>query len=372
VASFNPERDGVAGAFFDVSGLKLAADGSGMATAFFRYLTSQMRGLDNAHLGPWVGAEAAERLDQRVAGLDPEASLLDCFDTVAQHLGEASQGRIKRLALLVDEFDRFVEPLLSGHREQVQQFLWNLRQVVQRAERVSLILAGSGLQKLLKQGYEDALFGSIDEVHLEPFSWLEDGGAVLDTVFPADFRARLCRPQEAEMLAERACELCGGHPMYLAFLGAAAALLSGGRRLSADFLNRVVEHLVREGVNEPCLQISRKDFYAPTFQTLLRLPRRTQALAKLILVHVAERTTPDFPWEPVASATAAEGIPSDVSRNEALEALKRLEEERVITWDRGSLSRVRISVPLTAAALRQEVVWLRDEAVQVLGGGEKA
>ena len=174
------------------------------------------------------------------------------------------------------------------------------------------------------------------------------------------------------MLAKRAYELCGGHPMYLAFLGAAAALLSGGRRLSPDLLNRVVERLVREGVNEPCLQISRKDFYTPTFQTLLRLPCRMQALAKLILVHVAERTTPEFPWEAVASATAAEGIPSNVSRSEALEALRRLEEERVVTWDRGNRSRVRITVPLTAGALRQEVVLLRDEAVHVLGSGGKA
>jgi hypothetical protein len=365
VASFDPERDGVTGAFFDVSGLKFAPDGSGMATAFLRYLVGQMRGPDNAHLRPWLTPEAQERLEHRLAGLDAEASLLDCFDTVAQHFGEASEGRVRRLALLIDEFDRFVEPLLSGHREQVQRFLWNLRQVVQRGEKVSLILAGSGLQKLLKQGYEDALYGSIDEVHLERFSWAEDRDAVLDTVFPGDFRSRLCRPQEAEKLAEKACDLCGGHPMFLALLGSGAALLSDGRRLSVGFLNRVVERLVGEGVNEPCLQINRRLFYTPTFQTLLRLPRRTQGLAQLILVHIAERTTPDYAWEPVANAVASEELPGGVSRNEALEALKRLEEERVITWDRGSGSRVRITVPLTAAALRQEVLLLRDEASQL-------
>ena len=153
--------------------------------------------------------------------------------------------------------------------------------------------------------------------------------------------------------------------MFLALLGSAAALLSGGRRLSVDLLNRVVDHLVREGVNKPCLQISRRLFYDPTFQTLLRLPERTQALAQLILVHVAERTTPEFAWESVANATAAEDLPRDVSRQEALEALKRLEEERVITWDRKSVSRARVTVPLTAAALRQDVLLLRDNALQL-------
>ena len=137
-------------------------------------------------------------------------------------------------------------------------------------------------------------------------------------------------------------------------------------------LHLVVERLVREGVNEPCLQINRKLFYTPTFQTLLRLPRRTRALAQLILVHIAERTTPDYAWESVANVTVAEDLPRDVSRNEALEGLKRLEEERVITWDRRSGSRVRITVPLTAAALRQEVLLLRDDAVQLFESQEES
>ena len=353
VTNFDLDRDGVAAAFFDVSGLTFSKDGSGMATAFFGYLVNQLRGPDNAHLKYWLGTGAHERLEQRLQGLNPESSLLDCFDSLAQHLGELSRGRVRRFALVIDEFDRFVEPLLGGHRESVRQFLWNLRAVVQRAERVSLILAGSGLQKLLVQGYEDALFGSIDEVHVEPFTWKEDAAAVLDTVFPADFRARLCRAQDAEKLAQQACELCGGHPMYLALLGSAAAILSGGRRLSGDTLNRVVERLVRDGVNEPGLQIDRKRFYNPTFQTLARLPVKTQALACLILVHIAERTTPEYPWESVANATATEVLPDNVPRSDGLEALKRLEEERVVTRDK-SRSRVRITVPLTAAALRQD------------------
>ena len=151
--------------------------------------------------------------------------------------------------------------------------------------------------------------------------------------------------------------------MFLAFLGSAAAVLSGGRRLGIETLNRVVDRLVREGVNEPCLQIDRKRFYNPTFQTLSALPVKTQALAKLILVHIAERTTPEYPWELVSNATETEALPRSVTRNDALEALKRLEEERVVSRDK-SRSRVRITVPLTAAALRQEIVPLREEAIQ--------
>jgi hypothetical protein len=363
VTNFDLDRDGIAAAFFDVSGLKLPKDGSGIATHFFNYLVRQLGSLDNTHLKTWLGVGALERLEQRLQGLAPESSLLDCFDSMAQYLGEISRGKVRRFAFVIDEFDRFVEPLLGGHREAVHQFLWNLRSVVQRSERVSLVLAGSGLQKLLVQNYEDALFGSIDEIHVDPFTWKEDAAAVLDTVFPAEVRTKMCRAQDAERLAEQACDLCGGHPMFLAFLGSAAAILSGGRRLGADTLNRVVDRLVREGVNEPCLQIDRKRFYNPTFQTLAALPVRTQSLAKLILVHVAERTTPEYPWESVANATAMEVLPRGVTRSDALEALKRLEEERVVTRDK-SRSRVRITVPLTAAALRQDIVPLREEAVQ--------
>lgn len=363
VTNFDLDRDGVAAAFFDVAGLTLSKDGSGIASAFFNYLVSQLRSPDNAHLKTWLGTGAYERLEHRLQGLNPESSLLDCFDSMAQVFGELSRGRVQRFALVIDEFDRFVEPMLSGHRESVQRFFWNLRSVVQRAERVSLILAGSGLQKLLVQGYEDALFGSIDEIHVEPFAWKEDASAVLDTVFPADIRARLCRAQDTEELAGQACELCGGHPMYLTLLGSAAAMLCKGRRLSADTLNRVVDRLVREGINEPGLQIDRKRFYNPTFQTLARLPVKTQALAKLILVHIAERTTPEYTWELVANVTAAEVLPSNVKRSDGLEALKRLEEERVVSRDRNG-SRVRITVPLTAAALRQDIVPLREEALQ--------
>jgi hypothetical protein len=363
VTNFDLERDGIAAAFFDVSGLILPSDGSGMATHFFAYLVRQLGSTDNSHLRTWFGAAAQERLELRLRGLNPESSLLDCFDSMAQCLGEISRGKVQRFALVIDEFDRFVEPLLGGHREAVHQFLWNLRSVVQRAERVSLILAGSGLQKLLVQGYEDALFGSIDEIHVDPFTWSEDAEAVLETVFPSEIRPRLCRAQDAQKLAEQACELCGGHPMFLAFLGSAAAIISEGRRLGAETLNRVVERLVRDGVNEPCLQIDRKRFYNPTFQTLAALPVKTQSLAKLILVHVAERTTPEYPWESVANVMSMEALPHGVTRNDALEALKRLEEERVVTRDKNR-SRVRITVPLTAAALRQEIVPLREEAIQ--------
>jgi len=363
VTNFDLERDGIAAAFFDVSGLKLPADGSGMATHFFNYLVQQLGSTDNSHLRTWFGTAAQERLVLRLKGLNPESSLLDCFDSMAQCLGEISRGKVQRFAFVIDEFDRFVEPLLGGHREAVHQFLWNLRSVVQRAERVSLILAGSGLQKLLVQGYEDALFGSIDEIHVDPFTWDKDADAVLETVFPSEIRPRLCRAQDAQKLADQACELCGGHPMFLAFLGSAAAIIAEGRRLGSETLNRVVERLVRDGVNEPCLQIDRKRFYNPTFQTLAALPVKTQSLAKLILVHVAERTTPEYPWESVANVLSMEALPRGATRNDALEALKRLEEDRVVTRDK-SRSRVRITVPLTAAALRQEIVPLREEAIQ--------
>ena len=80
-------------------------------------------------------------------------------------------------------------------------------------------------------------------------------------------------------------------------------------------------------------------------------------IAQVILAHIAECTTVDFPWLSRADAVAAPGLLS-VPASARHEALNALEQELAIETEKNP-PRVRIRVPLTAAALREDGPALR-------------
>jgi hypothetical protein len=356
-----PRRGELCGAFFDIAALTLPRDAGGMAESFFTFIVNELDSKENESIQNCL--RSAKGLKATVAelaiGLQPQHNLLNAFERLVERLSEATGGIIERLVLFIDEFDRFVEPLLVGLASPVNTFMWNLRPVVQRAETISLILAGSGLQRLLTDNYKDALFGSIGQIPIDAFSWDEDREAVLDTFLPREVRSQLCRAGEVEEVARHAWELCGGHPMFLALLGAATAALGRGRHWTRALLRHVVEQVVERGIRAEGVQVTRGDFYGHIFDSLQRLPVRDQAVAKLLLVNLAEHTTTDFPWLETQRALAPLSLPTHINMEDCDNVLKALVKENAVTQES---NRVRVTVPLTASALRRGAPELHRDA----------
>ena len=188
-------------------------------------------------------------------------------------LSEYSGGVIDRVAFLIDEFDRFVEPLLTGRKDEVDKLMWGLRQVVQMSRKIGLVLAGSGLQRLFTEDYQDPLFGSIEGVELGPFSLQGEREAVKNTFMPPEVRYRLCRDEDFEGLTDHAYALCGGHPWFLSMLGYSAAVACRGRTLNRSLLNHIVGMIISGELKHEAVAIDAGRFYK-------------QSVFELSLIHI--------------------------------------------------------------------------------------
>lgn len=367
--SHPPQRGGLCGAFVDLQGLDVPREPGGMQRRLFDEIVTA---LDVYPENEPIRHEI-ERHQGRKAEIAKLArnmfrdSLAPAIEKLVERLGELTNGNVSRVALLVDEFDKFVEPLLSGRRDEVSTLLWSLRQIVQRSSRVSLVLAGSGLQRLLNQSHNDAFSGSIDEVEVRPFEWESDHAAIANTFLPTSQRDALCDKDQFSDVIRQAHLLCGGHPFFLSMLGYASAVLTRGRRLTAQIVNRVAADMIR---GRPELgRIDRKRFYMETlFATLeSRLPGRLAALCKIMFAHISQHTTVEFPWLHQSRAVHVPGLPAGISESERLDAIMCLEREFALEIDRQN-ARCRVRVPLTAAAMREVAVVVREDALRDLRG----
>ncbi|MBA3548109.1 MAG: AAA family ATPase [Nannocystis sp.] len=355
-----PPRPGhVTGVFLDVSNLDLP-DNTSMSQRFFAAIVHA--------LGDPRNAAVRERLDvperhihRLFRGIDPALSLYTALHALRDRLREVSHGEICRLAFFVDEFDRFVEPLLLGREEQVDRMMWDLRQIVQQSRDISLVLAGSGLQKMLTRDYSRPLHGSIDQVEIRPFSWDQDRAAILDTFLPEPIRGRLCRAENIDDVARHAATMCGGHPYFLSLVGQAAGLSASGRSVNIPVVNDAARRLVASSLPE-LVRIDEQVFYSHIFDTLKRVPVREQRLAQILLVHIAIRTTETDRWLNLGDALEVPDLVRITPEADRERALRLLLDEGAVAQDGGQ--RVRITVPLTALALRRGAARLRHEAIQ--------
>jgi hypothetical protein len=367
IATLPPSPRRLCGVFCDVAGLQ--APPGNLAVRFFeRIATFMTNESDNEGLSQLLrNNQRALSPRELTRSFDPQNSLYTALEGLVQRLEELSKGEITRIALFVDEFDRFVVPMLGDRREEVNQLMWELRQVIQRSTRIALILAGSGLQRLYKENYQDALYGSIDEVALYRFDWARDHDAIMDTFLPESVRTQLCRPADVERVTKRASEICDGHPMFLALLGSAAAKLAQGRQLTPAFLDRVVVAMMRDRGLPGGETVERQVFYGFIFDQLEVITPREAALAKSLFALLAEQTMPDSRGSSLRIHRLFEvsGLLAVAETRELLQALDRLLKIDVIVIDRAA-GRVRISVPLTAAAVREDAPRLREEASERL------
>ncbi|WP_437815127.1 ATP-binding protein [Sorangium sp. So ce1078] len=369
VASLPPGPGRVTAAFLDVSGL--AIEKTSIAKRFFDLIIAALEA-DAKNEPIRAALQDRAEITHLARGLNPAASFSYALEALLDRMKRESRGAISRLALFIDEFDRFVEPLLADaqQRYEVEQLMWQIRQIVQHSESISLVLAGSGLQRLLVDDYAAPLFGSIDHLEIRPFDWGSDREAIEQTFLPLRARDRVCAKGAFPELARTAHQLSGGHPYYLTMLGYSAAMLSAGRPLTPASLSRIVDAMITGTVRASGPRIDAVRFYAPIFESLKRLTPRVQAIAKLILVQVAQRTTPEYPWLSIADGSAGADL-RDTYDVERLDAFKALTGEGALEVDgRTGSPRVRIRIPLTASALRQDATLLREEGNRELRGGK--
>lgn len=356
----------VCGAFADVAGLELPP-GKSMQEQLFDFLITA---IDSQEVNAPIRKSFRHSRDVRRISRDlkPELSLNNALEQFVKRLAEESNGTISRIAFFIDEFDRFVQPLLSDRRAEVDKLMWSIRQIVQQSTCISVVLAGSGLQQLFTDHYEDALFGSIDQVRLRAFRWEDDREAIRDTFLPKQARDRLgCDSANQERVVRYAYDLCDGHPYFLNLLGRSAANCSKGRPLTVSMLNRTVEQMLSGGLSTGGTEIDAKRFYGHVFETLAKLPKSMQSVAKLAFAHLASRTTTEYPTRPLNELLDAPELLDEKVRGLRDTAISHLQKEQAITVDthRG-IERVRISVPLTAAAVRWDAQLIRQQSLAEL------
>jgi hypothetical protein len=375
VATYPPGGYGrVTAAFFDISSLHLPPEPGSMPRAFFDHVVSKLCFEElnvpirqALRCPPGREEETIRRLTR---GLRPETSLEDSLEGLVQRIGESSEARIGRMVFLIDEFDRFVEPLLAARRSEVYKLHAALRQIVQRSRRLVFILAGSGLQRLFTGDLDNPLYGSIRECELLPFDPTRDREAIEATLMPRSVRSRVC-PRGFPGVVNRAHELTGGHPYFLSMLGRAVAQAWRGSLLTPETVNRVVERMLQPGAGQGGEFVSAAVFYEePVFKSLMRLPPRTQAVAKLMLVAIARLTSTYQQgwtrWRLVSDQFCEDPeLAVLVHQEERTEALSYLKSERVIELQQGG--EVRIRVPLIAAAIRENAQVIKEEAITQLG-----
>lgn len=364
VRNLPPEPGKVCGIFIDASGLNLPA-GESMHKALFEHILTALDSREaNKKVQQVLRENGIQESKYLARGLQTELSLFDALERLLDRIRERTRGQIARLALFIDEFDRFVEPLLTERRNEVDNLMWNIRQIVQQSHDLSLVLAGSGLQRLIFEHYNAPLYGSIDRVELEPFDWTLDKSAILDTFVPSRLRERLLGTDHADSVVRHAYNLSGGNPYYLALLGYRSVLLSKGRPLSAPLVSRAAELLIHGKSNESSWRIESNLLYGHIFETLKRVPVRRQALARLLLTHLAQRTTAEYPWLTYNDALDAPALLQLSDEEERENALKNLEQDRVLEVEGlGNSRRVRVRVPLTLEALRWDAGQISQEAL---------
>jgi hypothetical protein len=148
-------------------------------------------------------------------------------------------------------------------------------------------------------------------------------------------------------------------------LGYSAALISQGFKLTPAVLHRAAEQMIRGNVPNQTWRIDAGRFYLHIFETAERLPPRTRAIVKLLLTYIAEQTSPEYPW--LARETIDATDLPQATEKERMDALAFLEKEKVVDHDRKSgRNAVRIKVPLTASAVRETALSIREEALREL------
>jgi hypothetical protein len=375
VDSYVPSPGRVTGIFVDVAGTPTPPGVGAIRQCLFETIVSAIQSQEYNKkvinsLGPALGSSL--KTDRLVREANPQASLADALEVLVDILHRSSGGLINRVAIFLDEFDRYVEPMMLDQKKDVEKMLWDLRKVIQTSQRIGLVLAGSGVQRVFVEGYDQALYGSIRRRELKPFNWESDAKASQSTFLPERLRSRVCRPDKFEEVSQYAHTLTGGNPYFLAILGSMAGYILNGHLWTRAGLDQVVDSIIRgelrplsAGSSDPPFQVIPDQFYTPIFESLAPLPIRTQCLCKIILAHIAQQTSTNHPWLQKWTAVEPPDATTLTTEDERWSALASLQNVGVLSSD-PTRAQVGIRVPLTARALKEHAYDIRQKALRAL------
>lgn len=346
---YPPQEGHVCAIFSNIASMDANAARKSLKESVFDCLT-EVGGEKNASLRGLledkVGAHWSRRLRR---GLANSISLSSALDEFVKGISHHTAGRIARVAFFVDE----MQAIFKYDRQDVDSVMWALRELVQQSPTISLVLAGSGITRELTRNYNAALFGSIESIHLRPFTFPEEQDAVADTLIPKEARSQLCPDSESlDRLVCHAHLLTGGHPYFLAMLGSAAATVLEGRPLSIPLLNDVARGMM-QGDGDGGSTGGAEKFYGHLLDSL-DVTGRGRYCAQLVLVNIAKQVTMEWPWLRSQEAMHGPAIGrAELSPRECVDALKLLQHEDIIEFrhEHGE-PQYRIKVPLVAQALR--------------------
>src|SRR5207245_4140399 len=126
----------------------------------------------------------------------------------------------------------------------------------------------------------------------------------------------------------------------------------------------------QDKVDTGYIDVNRRKFYMFIFESLKRLSPREQAVARLMLASIARLTSTQKPgwkkWKLIEKQSIDDPeVQHFTTEVERVIALKYLENERVVELDKAR-SEVRIRIPLSAAAIREDARDIHDEALRQL------
>ena len=364
VQSHPPASHRISAIHVDVSELNFANEPGAMSLALFNAIVGAMCNSDenalfcNTLKESFACNDSVDLRTVLMRGIDARASFSTALELLVARLVQRTEERVDRIAIIIDEFDRFVEPYLSDRKQEVQRLAWGLRKIATVSQRIALVLAGSGMMRVFVDDLRECFMGVFLKCNFKLFN-LTKTTRRFKTRSYLPCCPRLCPDRFADVVA-RAWELSGGHPYFLAMLGYSAALVSRGRRLTPALLNRVSELMVKTKLAKT---VYAAKFYAYNLELLDRLHDYRPFAARILLAHIASLTTPESPW---ISWNAAADAPElrRLPLAERLEVLKLLENDQILESDDRGM--VRIRVPLTAAALRVDGHTLRQKASEQL------
>ncbi len=320
----------------------------------------------NRHLSDIMALDVSDmrRLRRRVSReCEPARCLSTALTYLQARLSEYAKIDGLRLALFLDEF----QSLFQRTQDEVDALMWDLRQIVQHSESISLFMAGSGLTKTLTTQYESALFGSIETIELLPFNWERDQEAIAALLIPHGIRGEWAG-QQAEVvdLAEHAAIATGGHPYYLSMLGYAVAKLYGRTPITVPMLNEAIERMLSTRIDTHGGPIEASTFYKYLFHDLDGMSSNERvALAKLLLANLSRQVSVAWPEMLVSDVLDVPGLSlHEASKHERVTAFQLLKTDGVIqTHSETGAVRCRVQVPIVGAAIKRMAMEIEQEAL---------
>ncbi|MGD0075659.1 MAG: ATP-binding protein [Candidatus Binataceae bacterium] len=214
------------------------------------------------------------------------------------------QGKVERVVLLFDEFDKLLEHYRKGSQQDVEELTNQLRRAATEEQDLGIIVAGSDLMRHLIDHPRNALYGSATVLQLKCFDEPGQRAAARLIVAPDGLNGRL---KFNEQVLDDVIRITGGHPLFMRLVACAAAYLTRRRNVSRGTVVNAVTRLLRNEVLQGDLPDVPQLVRQP-LQVIASLEPIDRVSANLLLLQLARHTTLERPlatWSTVVDRLLA-------------------------------------------------------------------